>query len=184
MKTIVGVSDLRVSGNPEETIVTYALGSCLGIAIYDKKNRVGGLLHVMLPLSKADKEKAARKPEMYVDTGVTKLLNLCFEMGAEKNHMVISVAGGASMKQTDREDYFKIGKRNFTILRKLLWKNGFMIDKEDVGGNSSRTMSLRISDGLVLINKQPIGSSGKRSLVGGLGSFETQTDWRKSQEVK
>lgn len=161
MKTVVGVSDLRVSDNPDETIITYALGSCLGIAIYDKKNQIGGLLHVMLPLSKADKEKAAKKPEMYVDTGVTKLLKLCFEMGAEKEHMVISVAGGASMKQTDREDYFKIGKRNFTILRKLLWKNGFMIEKKDVGGSNSRTMSLRISDGFVSVNKKPIGSAEK-----------------------
>jgi chemotaxis protein CheD len=158
MKTVVGVSDLRVSANPDETMITYALGSCLGIAIYDRKNRIGGLLHVMLPLSKADKEKAAKKPEMYVDTGVTKLLKLCYEMGAEKENMVISVAGGASMKQTDREDYFKIGKRNFTILRKLLWKNGFMIDQKDVGGNRSRTMTLRVLDGLVTVNKKPIGS--------------------------
>ncbi len=164
MKTIVGVSELRVSGNTDETIVTYALGSCLGITVYDKKNQIGGLLHVMLPLSKADPEKAKKKPEMYVDTGVARLLQLCFEKGAEKKNLVISVAGGASMKQSDREDYFKIGKRNFTILRKLLWKNGLMIDQQQVGGNISRTMSMRISDGLVSVNKKPMtGVSDNRS---------------------
>jgi len=179
MKTVVGVSDLKVSANPEETIITYALGSCLGIAIYDRKNRIGGLLHVMLPLSKADKEKASKKPEMYVDTGVTKLLNLCYDLGAEKEQMVISVAGGASMKQTDREDYFKIGKRNFTILRKLLWKNGFMIDKKDVGGNRSRTMTLRVLDGLVTVNKKPIGSveNTAKEFSGRVGV--TQIGWHK-----
>jgi chemotaxis protein CheD len=179
MKTIVGVSDLRVSGNSDETIITYALGSCLGIAVYDRKNRIGGLLHVMLPLSKADKEKASRKPEMYVDTGVTKLLKLCYEMGAEKDQMVISVAGGASMKQTDREDYFKIGKRNFTILRKLLWKNGFMIDKKDVGGNISRTMTLRIVDGLVTVNKKPIGSAAPLEKEFNGRDGVTQIGWQK-----
>jgi len=59
------------------------------------------------------------------------------------------------MKQAGNGDYFKIGKRNFTVLRKLLWKNGFIIAAQDVGGYNSRTMSLRISDGLVTINKKP-----------------------------
>ena len=156
MKTIVGVSDMRASGNPDETIITYALGSCLGIAIYDPVIKVGGLLHVMLPLSKADPEKARLKPEMYIDTGFSKLLMACYDYGAVKGNMKIYVAGGASMKQNGKDDYFKIGSRNFTTLRKLLWKNGFIIDYQDVGGNKARTMSLRISDGVVTINKKPV----------------------------
>lgn len=162
MNTIVGVSDLKVSDNMNETITTYALGSCLGISLYDPVVRVGGLLHVMLPLSKADPEKAKLKPEMYVDTGFSELLKACYYIGAEKKNIILSVAGGASMKQNKGDDYFKIGKRNFTTLRKLLWKNGFMIEHQDVGGFHSRTMSLRISDGLVLINKQPINGSSTR----------------------
>lgn len=157
-KTIVGVSDMRVSDNPNEVIITYALGSCLGISVYDPVAGIGGLLHVMLPLSKADPEKAKMKPAMYVDTGLALLLDECFDLGASKSNMIISVAGGASMKKNDDDDYFKIGKRNFTTLRKLLWKNGFMIEHQDVGGNKSRTMALRITDGLVTINKQPIQS--------------------------
>ena len=159
MKSIVGVSDMHVSDNPEDTIITYALGSCLGIAMFDPVAGVGGLLHVMLPLSKADPEKAKRKPAMYVDTGLAQLLGVCYDMGATKDNIIISVAGGASMKRNDSDDYFKIGKRNFTTLRKLLWKNGFMIEKQDVGGNNSRTMALRVSDGLVTVNKLPIGTT-------------------------
>ena len=147
---------MRVSGNPNETIITYALGSCLGIAIYDPVIRVGGLLHVMLPISKADPEKAKLKPEMYVDTGFSKLLTTFYDFGAVKSNMKIYVAGGASMKQNGSDDYFKIGSRNFTVLRKLLWKNGFIIDYQDVGGNMARTMSMRISDGVVCINKTPV----------------------------
>jgi chemotaxis protein CheD len=96
---------------------------------------------------------------MYVDTGLAQLLGVCYDMGATKGNIIISVAGGASMKRSDSDDYFKIGKRNFTTLRKLLWKNGFMIEKQDVGGNISRTMALRLSDGLVTVNKLPIGTT-------------------------
>lgn len=159
MKTVVGVSDVRVSNIATETIITYALGSCLGISVFDASAGVGGLLHVMLPLSKADPEKARIKPAMYVDTGFALLLNKCYSLGASKKNMVISVAGGASMKKNENEDYFKIGKRNFTTLRKLLWKNGFMIEHQDVGGNCSRTMALQVSDGLVTINKKPLNAA-------------------------
>ncbi len=156
VKTVVGVSDWKVSNDTRETIITYALGSCLGIVLYDPVVCVGGLLHVMLPLSKADPEKAKIKPAMYVDTGFAELLEDCYDLGAEKKRMKIYVAGGASMKFDNKEDYFKIGQRNFTTLRKFLWKNGFMIDYQDVGGHISRTMTLRISDGLVTINKEPV----------------------------
>ncbi len=158
MKTVVGVSDFRVSSDINETIVTYALGSCLGITIYDPVVRVGGLLHVMLPLSKADPEKAKAKPEMYVDTGLTLILDKIYKLGARKGNLEISVAGGASMKNGAKGDYFKIGKRNFTVFRKLLWKNGFMIDSQDVGGQKARTMALRMADGKITINKKPMQS--------------------------
>lgn len=159
MKTVVGVSDFRVSSNTEETIITYALGSCLGIAAYDPSINVGGLLHVMLPLSKADPEKAARKPAMYVDTGLQLLLDGMYDLGAKKSNIKITVAGGASMRSDNRDDYFKVGKRNITVLRKLLWKNKFMIASGDVGGNISRTMAIQIADGYITINKKPIEES-------------------------
>lgn len=158
MKKVVGVSDLRVSSDTRETIITYALGSCLGIAVYDPGINVGGLLHVMLPLSKANPEKARKKPAMYVDTGFELLLNRLYDLGAQKRRLKITVAGGASMKRPEENDYFKIGKRNITVLRKLLWKNKFMITSQDVGGNKSRTMALKIADGYISINKKPIDS--------------------------
>lgn len=155
-KVVVGVGDFKVSGNQNDVIVTHALGSCLGITAYDPVVNVGGMVHVMLPLSKADKVKAQKRPSMYVDTGLGILLKKVFELGASKNNLKIMVAGGASMKKSSGQDHFKIGKRNFTTLRKLLWKNGYMIEAQDVGGTKFRTMALSIVDGQVLINKQPI----------------------------
>lgn len=161
MRTIVGVSDVRVSANPREELITFALGSCLGVSVYDPVAKVGGLLHVMLPLSTADPAKAREKPAMYVDTGFSELIRMCYDHGASKKNMQIIVAGGASMKTSGSDDYFKIGKRNFTILRKLLWKNGFMLAAQDVGGHKSRTMSLTLSDGTVSVNKKPVFINGQ-----------------------
>tara|TARA_Y100001935_G_scaffold217449_1_gene189718 strand:+ start:173003 stop:173497 length:495 start_codon:yes stop_codon:yes gene_type:complete len=158
MKKVVSVSDIKVSNNPDDLIITHALGSCLGITLYDSVAKVGGMAHVMLPISKADPDKAKANPAMYVDTGFATLLKMMYELGAKKQNFELNVAGGASMKRGPGEDYFKIGQRNFTTLRKLLWKNGFMISHQQVGGNISRTMTLNISDGLVTINKEPLNA--------------------------
>lgn len=159
MKIVVGVSDLKVSKRAGDIIITHALGSCLGITAYDPTIGVGGMVHVMLPLSNSDPDKARIKPAMYVDSGFQVLLNEVYSLGASKQNLEIIVAGGASMKRENgSDDYFKIGKRNFTILRKLLWKNGFMISNQDVGGHISRTMTLDIASGLVTINKKPLNN--------------------------
>lgn len=166
MKTIVGVSDWHTTVNVNETMITYALGSCIGVLAYDPFIKAGGLLHAMLPFSKNDPKKAEANPAMYVDSGFSVLMKDLYALGAQKKHLKIYVFGGASMGMKSRDDYFKIGARNFTALRKLLWKNGFMMDYKDVGGNISRTVSLRIEDGLVCMNKKPInGNSINTSAV-------------------
>ncbi len=67
---IVDVADMRVSAVKGDVLVTHALGSCLGITVYDPTTHVGGLLHVMLPLSTIDPKKGKENPYMFVDTGV------------------------------------------------------------------------------------------------------------------
>lgn len=146
MKQIVGVAELKVSAKKSDTLVTYALGSCLGVTLYDPQAYVGGLLHVMLPTSKIDKIKAEDNPAMFVDTGVPKLFTDCYQAGADRSRLVIKVVGGAAFRG-DKQDFFAIGKRNYGMLRKLLWKNGFMLAAEDVGGSLSRTLFLDIKTG-------------------------------------
>jgi chemotaxis protein CheD len=142
---------MKVSDKTGDILITHALGSCLGIAAYDPVACVGGLLHVMLPLSTIDPVKAERNPFMFVDTGFPKLLMRCLETGAQKRRLEITVAGGANSNDREENDLFKIGKRSFLILRKLLWKNGLLLRSCDVGGSNSRTMSLEISSGKVMI---------------------------------
>jgi len=155
LKHIVGVADMKISDRRGDILITYALGSCLGIAIYDPEACVGGLLHVMLPLSTIDPEKATRNPFMFVDTGVPKLFIECYKAGAKKERLQVKVAGGASSK-TEGEDLFQIGRRNFIILRKLLWRNGVLLSSYDVGGTLSRTMSLEIGTGRVTVKADGI----------------------------
>ena len=153
MRQIVGVADAVISQDPDDVLVTHALGSCLGVALYDPVAHVGGLLHVMLPVSTIDPEKAAANPWMFVDTGVPRLFLECYKVGAQKQRLIVKVAGGASVGPSqDRGDFFQIGKRNLVVLRKLLWKNGVLLKAEDVGGTCSRTMSLDIGTGEVLIS--------------------------------
>ncbi len=147
----VGIAEMKVSDQRGDIIITHALGSCLGIAAYDPMACVGGLLHVMLPLSAIDPVKAERNPLMFVDTGFPKLLLQCLKTGAQKHRLEITVAGGANSNEREENDLFKIGKRNFLILRKLLWKDGLLLKSYDVGGNASRTMLLEIGTGKVMI---------------------------------
>ena len=154
VKHIVGVADMKISKQPGDQVITYALGSCLGIAIHDPIAEVGGLLHVMLPLSTIDRAKATENPSMFVDTGVPQLFLHCYKAGAKKQRLVVTVAGGASLHGDATTDHFQIGKRNFVMLRKLLWKNGVLLKAHDVGGSHSRTMMLDIGSGKVMLKSQ------------------------------
>jgi chemotaxis protein CheD len=142
---------MRISANPGDVLVTHALGSCLGITIHDPVASVGGLLHVMLPTGSIDPDRAAQNPSMFVDTGVPKLFLDCYKAGAKKERLVVKVAGGATTRGSEEDDYFQIGKRNFVMLRKLLWKNGVLLSSHDVGGCVSRMMTLEIGTGDVTL---------------------------------
>ena len=146
---IVGIAEMAVSDRAEDVLVTHSLGSCIGVTLYHPGVGVGGLLHAMLPLSSLDPGKAAAVPQMFTDTGVSALLQALFDLGATRRGMVAVAAGAAS--QLDDRDLFRIGQRNHTVLRKLLWRNGILLAAEDVGGSASRTMYLEMATGLTLV---------------------------------
>ncbi len=148
--SIVGVADCRVSASVHERLITYALGSCLGIVVYDPVAQVAGMLHVMLPTGAIDPAKCQDKPAMFVDSGVPLLFRECYKLGAKKERMQVTVAGGAFGGACEEDDRFQIGKRNMIALRKLLWKNGVMIHANDTGGaQTSRTLWVDVATGAV-----------------------------------
>jgi chemotaxis protein CheD len=142
---VVGVADMKLSSTRGEIIVTHALGSCLGVAIHDPVTCLGGIFHVMLPLASVAPDKAASNPWMFVDTGTPLFFQQAYSAGAQKSRLVVKVAGGANVAQG--EDFFAIGQRNITMLRKLFWKNGILVKGEDVGGHIARTLYLEVGTG-------------------------------------
>ena len=142
---LVGVGDGKVTRGAEDVLVTYALGSCIGVAIYDPVARVGGMLHIMLPESSIDPSGARDNPWRYADTGTPLLFRTAYRYGALKERLVVRIAGGAAV--FDDRGLFNIGKRNHAALRKILWQAGVRVDVEEVGGAESRTMSLEVASG-------------------------------------
>lgn len=145
MNHVVGISEKIVSNDPADVLITYSLGSCVGVSIYDPEVGVGGLIHCMLPLSKTDPQKAKTNPEMFTDTGIASLLEAVYARGGRRKNLIVKVAGGASPLKKCAS--FNIGSRNYTVLRKIMWKNNILITREDVGGTKPRTMSLFIDEG-------------------------------------
>ena len=149
MKLVVGVADMKASKDPKDSIITYSLGSCLGICVYDPQVRVGGLLHLMLPESKIDKAKAEANPYMFADTGIPLLFKTVYKLGGAKERLIVKLAGASQI--LDSAGVFNIGKRNYLVARKLLWKNRVLIENEDVGGNIHRTMTMDMETGRTTI---------------------------------
>ena len=142
---VVRMADCRVGQVPGQVLTTYALGSCIGLAVYDPVTAVGGLLHFMLPDSGIDPARGRDNPYMFADTGIPLLLRQVCDLGATKQRLVVHAVGGAQMM--DRENVFDIGKRNRLATRKILWKEGVLLTGEVVGGDLSRTLRLEIGSG-------------------------------------
>lgn len=150
MNIIVDVGDMKISNKPGDTIITYSLGSCIGVTIFDPIAHVGGILHFMLPDSSINPEKAVENPFKFADTAIPFFFKASYKLGAKKNRMKVIVTGGSNI--LDQEGFFNIGKRNFMTLRKIFFKNNVMVNHEDVGGTSYRTVKLMLDTGSVSVS--------------------------------
>lgn len=145
MAHIVGISDCAVTNDPERSLITYALGSCIAIAIHDRIANVAGMLHFMLPDSSMNPSKAENNPYVFADTGIPRLFQRAYQSGADKRRLTVYMLGGAQVVTTSED--FNIGKRNHLAARKILWKAGVMVHGETVGGNIARTVRLENGTG-------------------------------------
>jgi chemotaxis protein CheD len=147
----VGMGDLKVSADPDGILVTYALGSCIAVIVYDQRRHAGGMIHYMLPHSSITPEKALAKPAMFADTGVPLLFEQMYALSCKKSDLIVKVVGGANIH--DENGTFEIGKRNYVILRKMFWKVGVSVAAEDVGGSTSRTTRLSLATGKTTVRR-------------------------------
>jgi chemotaxis protein CheD len=145
----VGVGDLQVSSDPGSVLVTYGIGSCIALLVFDPVRQVGGMVHYMLPLSSITPDKAKERPAMFADTGIPLLFSRLTSLGSRKADWILKVVGGASIQ--DNNKTFEIGRRNYATLRKLLGAAGVAICSESVGGALWRTARLFVGDGRVTV---------------------------------
>ncbi|HSH36713.1 chemotaxis protein CheD [Schnuerera sp.] len=150
MKTIkVGMADLNIVKHPG-ILTTLGLGSCVGIALYDKYNKIAGLAHVMLPSSKEIKNNENKSK--FVDTGIELLIEKMIKEGANKKNLTAKIAGGSQMFSfNNNSSILKIGERNIIATKKKLKELNIKILSEDTGGNYGRTIELNTEDGSLLV---------------------------------
>ena len=170
MRTVVvGVAECKASNDAETMLVTYALGSCVAVSLYDPVARIGGLLHLMLPANSSTRPGGRLNPFMFADTGLPLLFQRTCELGADRRRLVVCLAGGAQIM--DENGVFNIGKRNQAAVRNYLWKAGLFVSAEATGGQVSRTAGLELASGRFWVREQGLK---ERELYVPLGAVRSQ----------
>ncbi|SDY83956.1 chemotaxis protein CheD [Proteiniborus ethanoligenes] len=145
----VGMADYKVL-KTSGILTTLGLGSCVGIALYDKYSKVAGLAHIMLPSSLEIKNNSNKAK--FADTAIVELIKEMKLIGANENKLVAKLAGGSQMFSfNSNTDILRIGERNVLASKKVLQELSIPILSEDTGGNYGRTIELSVTDGNLLV---------------------------------
>ena len=142
----VGMADYKVGRGPA-VIISYGLGSCIGISLYDPQTKIGGLLHIMLPDS--TQSKSSENPAKFADTGIPLMLEEVVKLGAVRSRLVAKIAGGAQMFAfANATDIMRVGARNAEAAKSMLQKLRIPILAEDTGANYGRTVQIDLDTGI------------------------------------
>lgn len=145
----IGMAELKVVRAPK-SITTIGLGSCVGICLFDNKEKILGVAHAMLP--QRDRIINNSNGAKFVDASIDEMLRQMIRLGADKTRIVAKIVGGAQMFNYDGALYsMKIGDRNIESSRKCLADLGIPIIAEDVGGDYGRTIIASSVNGIVTI---------------------------------
>ena len=156
-KLVVGIADMKMAQN-DGMLITYALGSCIGICLYDPGIRLAALVHVMLPLNM---ETGRKSPLKYADTGIRETLKQMEARGASRARITAKIAGGARMFDTPGGGNLgNIGQRNIESVHMTLKQERIRLLREDVGGTAARTLLFDAASGDACVR-----SYGKTDLV-------------------
>ncbi|MCS7234220.1 MAG: chemotaxis protein CheD [Synergistetes bacterium] len=145
----VGIADFNIAKSPD-ILVTLGLGSCVGVALYDKVAKIGGLAHIMLPDSKQARE--GQNPAKFADSAIPLLIEKMERAGASKSRIVAKIAGGAQMFSfSDKNLQLSIGKRNVEAVKAVLAQEKIPLVSEDTGGGYGRSVELHTDTGKFII---------------------------------
>jgi chemotaxis protein CheD len=171
---VVGIGDCQVSAATSDELVTYALGSCVAVIIHDPLVKVGGLLHLMLPDSSLDPEKARANPFMFADSGIPLLFRRAYILGARKERLATRLVGGAQMNASGA--VWNVGKYNTAAARRILTRAGVRVQKEVVGGAKARTVRLNVLTGEMQVAETKADQIETSWVKGPGGDDERETD--------
>lgn len=143
-KSVIGIADMKMAQGTG-MLVTYALGSCIGICLYDQRIKLGALIHIMLPLNL---ETGRTNPLKYADTGIRQTIKMMEAKGASRARMTAKIAGGAKMFEIPGGSFGNIGQRNIESVHMILKMEGIKLMKEEVGGTIARTLLFDVSNGM------------------------------------
>jgi len=146
-KRIIGIADMKLA-KVEGMLVTYALGSCIGICLHDPAIKLGALVHIMLPLNM---ETGRKNPMKYADTGIKETLRQMEAMGARRDRITAKIAGGAKMFEESGGALGNIGQRNIESVHTILKMEGIHLVAEDVGGGVARTLTFDAATGMATV---------------------------------
>ncbi len=129
----------------EGILITYALGSCIGVCFHDPVAKVGALLHIMLPLNMAAGRKNTLK---YADTGIRETLRQMESKGASRSRITAKIAGGAKMFEVSGSNGLgNIGQRNIESVKATLRRENIRLLAEHTGGTVARTLLFDVVSG-------------------------------------
>jgi chemotaxis protein CheD len=149
-RRVVGIGELAVSDEAGAIIVTHGLGSCVAVCIFDPVVRVAAMLHFMLPEARINVDRARQQPAAFADTGIPLLFQTAYQYGLEKRRAIVKLVGGAELTPSI-ELAFRTGERNTLAAKQVLWRSGVLVNAEDIGGNTARTVHLNVPDGRVRV---------------------------------
>ena len=145
---VVGIADMKMV-NGDAKVITYALGSCIGICLYDPKLKLAALVHIMLPLNM---EAGRKNPLKYADTGIRETLKAMQAKGAMKSRITAKCAGGAKMFEVAGKGALgNIGQRNIESVHTILKMEGIHLVAEDVGGGVARPLTFDAATGMATV---------------------------------
>jgi len=140
----ISLGEVAIYKDPNDVLVAYGLGSCLGIAMVDPVKHISGMLPAVLPQRLNGTEPVCPR---YVDCGIEGLLEAMIDAGADKRRLIIRMAGGSNMLiSSGLSATFDVGNRNISSAHATFQRLNLPLHKEDVGGHTGRTVSLYVAD--------------------------------------
>lgn len=146
---IIGISDMNIARG-DNNLVTFALGSCIGICLFDKTRQMGALGHIMLPNS--PNTGAETNLNKYADTCVPSMVKRLKNLGCNPINLTAKIVGGAKMFEVSGDSTFgNIGNRNEQAVKLALTEAGIKLIGSDTGANYGRTVYFNTLSGIVTV---------------------------------